>query len=116
AMAGRPLGAILTHRNLLANARQTVEAAANVREDHLLAALPFSHLFGLVSSGLAPLLAGARVTTVARFNALAAVDRIEQDGITEIVGVPAMFGAMLSALDRRGGRLQGASLRLAICG
>jgi long-chain acyl-CoA synthetase len=116
AMEGRPLGAILTHRNLLANARQTVEAAANVPEDHVLAVLPFSHLFGLVSSGIAPLLAGARVTTVARFNALAAVDRLEQDGVTEIVGVPAIFGAMLSALERRGGTLRCDALRLSICG
>jgi long-chain acyl-CoA synthetase len=116
AMRGRPLGAILTHRNLLANARQTVEAAANVREDHVLAVLPFSHLFGLVSSGIAPLLAGARVTTMERFNALAAVDRTEQDGITEIIGVPAIFGAMLTALERRGATLRSGTLRLAICG
>lgn len=116
AMEGRPLGAILTHRNLLANARQTVETAANVPDDHVLAVLPYSHLFGLVSSCLAPLIAGARVTTVARFNALSAVDRIEQDGITEVVGVPAIFGAMLSALERRGGRLRSEALRLAICG
>ena len=34
--------------------------------------LPFSHLFGLVVSGLAPLLAGGRVTTMERFNPLRA--------------------------------------------
>lgn len=120
AMAGTPLGAVLTHRNLLANARQTVEAAANTSADHVLAVLPFSHLFGLTVSLIAPLLAGARVTTMARFNPIAAVDLIDREGITEIVGVPAVFAAMLQAIARRGGArggaLPGSKLRLCICG
>lgn len=128
AMAGQPLGAILTHRNLLANARQTVEAAASVKDDHVLAVLPFAHLFGLTVSCMAPLLAGARVTTMARFNPATAIDAIERLGITEIVGVPSIFAGMLAALERRtesidaGGtsaravRLDAPALRLCICG
>lgn len=116
AMAGTALGAVLTHRNLLANARQTIEAAGNTADDHLLAVLPFSHLFGLTVSLLAPLLVGARITTMARFNPITAIDLIEREGITEIVGVPAVFAAMLQAIARRGGRLTGSRLRLCICG
>jgi long-chain acyl-CoA synthetase len=116
AMAGTPLGAVLTHRNLLANATQTIQAAANTAEDRVLAVLPFSHLFGLTVSLVAPLMAGARVTTMPRFNPIAAVDLIERDGITEVVGVPAVFAAMLQAITRRGGRLSAAALRLCICG
>ncbi len=116
AMAGTPLGAVLTHRNLLANATQTILAAANTAEDHVLAVLPFSHLFGLTVSLVAPLMAGARVTTMPRFNPIAAVDLIERDGITEVVGVPAVFAAMLQAIARRGGRLTAPALRLCICG
>src|SRR5829696_189080 len=66
AMAGRALGAVLTHRNLLANGRSCVIAAGNVAEDHVLALLPFSHLFGLTVTATSPLLAGARVTTMER--------------------------------------------------
>jgi long-chain acyl-CoA synthetase len=116
AMQGVPLGAVLSHRNLLANARQTVEAAANTADDHLLAVLPFSHLFGLTTSLVAPMLAGARVTTMARFNALAAVDLLEREGITEIVGVPAIFAGLLAAIARRGRPLNASRLRLCICG
>lgn len=116
AMEGTPLGAVLTHRNLMANARQTALAAENVRDDHVLAVLPFSHLFGLTVSCIAPLMAGARVTSMARFNALGAVDLIEREGITEIVGVPAIFAALLAALERRGGRLRSERLRLCLCG
>lgn len=116
AMAGTPLGAVLTHRNLITNARQTVQAAENVPHDHLLAVLPFSHLFGLTVSLIAPMMVGARVTTMPRFNPIAAVDAIEREGITEIVGVPAVFAAMLAAIARRGGKLNAPQLRLCICG
>lgn len=117
AMNGRALGAILSHRNLLTNARATIEAAAITASDHALAALPLSHLFGLVAAALAPLLAGARVTTVARFRPVQALEAFERDGVTMFVGVPAMFIAMLDALARRGAaRLDAPALRLCICG
>ncbi|MBX9928753.1 MAG: AMP-binding protein [Gemmatimonadaceae bacterium] len=116
AMAGRALGAILTHRNLLANARQTVEAAAYTADDHVLAVIPFSHLFGLTVTLSAPLVAGARVTTMDRFNPFKAIEAMESAGVTTFVGVPAVFAGMLAALERKGGRLESPSLRLCICG
>ena len=116
AMAGRALGAVLTHRNLLANGRSCVEAARNVADDHVLALLPFSHLFGLTVTGTAPLLAGARVTTMERFHPVRAIELVEREGISEVVGVPSVFGALLSVLDRRGARLASERLRLCICG
>lgn len=116
AMEGTPLGAVLTHRNLMANARQTIEAAHNTVDDHVLALLPFAHLFGLTVSAMAPLFVGARVTTMARFNPLVAVELIESQGVTEIVGVPAVFAGLLAAIERRGGALRAPALRLCICG
>ena len=115
AMHGRPLGAILTHRNLLANARATVGAMGLRSSDNVLAALPFSHLFGLVVGGIAPLIAGANVATMPRFHPLRALDALE-DLTTVFLGVPAMYLAMLSALERRGERLRAPRLRLCICG
>lgn len=115
AMAGTPLGAILTHRNLLHNARATVEASANVPADHILALLPLAHLFGLTVTFSAPLLAGGRVTTVSRFNPMRALDTMEQGGITEVVGVPAVFHALMVGIARRGA-WRGETLRLCICG
>jgi long-chain acyl-CoA synthetase len=115
AMEGTPLGAILSHANLLANARSTVIAAGNTESDSVLAVLPLSHLFGLTVSANAPLLAGGRVTTMPRFNPARAVELIEAGGITELVGVPAVFRALLSAMERRGTGAVG-DLRLCICG
>jgi long-chain acyl-CoA synthetase len=114
-MAGMPLGAVLSHRNLLANARSTIEMSANGAGDHVLALLPFSHLFGLTVAGMAPLMAGARVTTMARFSPVHAVELLERGGITEIVGVPAVFHALVAAIERRGGA-RCEALRVAICG
>ncbi|HEX7980022.1 MAG TPA: AMP-binding protein [Gemmatimonadaceae bacterium] len=115
AMAGTPLGAVLTHANLLANARSTVQAAAKEPSDDVLALLPFAHLFGLTVAGAAPLLAGGRVRTMERFNPVRAAELLAQ-GITEVVGVPAVFHAMLAAIERRGLDLRGSALRLCICG
>jgi long-chain acyl-CoA synthetase len=115
AMAGTPLGAILTHRNLLANARGTIDAARLTAADHCLAVLPFSHLFGLTVTLAAPLLAGARTTTMPRFHPLKALDLLERAGVTMLVGVPAVFVALLAAIERRGG-VRPDALRVAICG
>ena len=115
AMSGRPLGAILTHRNLLANARAARPAAALDRDHHLLAALPFSHLFGLVVSGIGALMAGARVSTMPRFNPARALEQLE-NGVTMFVGVPAMYVALLGIIERRGTPFRRGALRTCICG
>ena len=116
ALAGIPLGATLTHRNLISNGRATVVAGAMDADSHALAVLPFAHLFGLVVSGAAPLLAGGRVSTMARFNPARALDLLESDSITDFVAVPAVFAAIVALLARRGSRLDRHRLRLCICG
>jgi acyl-CoA synthetase (AMP-forming)/AMP-acid ligase II len=115
AMTGVPVGAVLTHANLLANARSTVIAAQNHERDEVLALLPLAHLFGLTVSCAAPLLAGARVRTLERFNPVLAAELLA-DGISTLVGVPALFHALLAAIERRGVDLRGSALRLCICG
>ena len=116
AMNGSPLGAILTHRNLIGNARATVDAAGFSRDDVTLSVLPYSHLFGLVVTGAAPLLAGGRVVTMGRFNAVRAIEFLEQGAITSIMGVPAVFAAIIALLAKRRQPLRAPALRLSICG
>ena len=116
ALAGYPRGAVLSHRNLLANGRSTMVAAELTGDDHALAMLPFSHLFGLTVSAIAPLLSGARVTTMERFHPVRALELIERSGITVLVGVPALFAALVTVLERRGGSFTSHALRACICG
>ena len=115
AMRGTPLGAVLTHANLLANARSAVEAVAQSADDDVLALLPYSHLFALTVTGSAPMLSGARVRTMDRFNPLRAAELLGE-GVTEVVGVPAVFHALLGAIERRGVDLRGSALHVCICG
>lgn len=115
AMHGRPLGAILSHRNLITNARATALAMGQSGEDHVLAVLPWAHLFGLTVTASSPLLSGARITTMDRFHAGRVVELLSAGGVTEIVGFPAVFKALLAAITHGGGGLR-TGLRLAVCG
>ena len=115
AMRGTPLGAVLTHGNLLANARSTIHALADTADEHVLALLPFAHLFGLTVTASAPLLVGGRVTTMERFSPVKAAELLA-GGVTQVVGVPAVFHVLLSAISRRGVRLRDSALRLCVCG
>ena len=115
AMRGIPLGAVLTHANLLANARATITAMAYGTDDRVLAALPWSHLFGLTVTGAAALMAGAQVVTMERFHPVKAVEQLAA-GITVMIGVPSVYHALLSVCERRGIDLRGSALRICVCG
>lgn len=116
AMAGTPLGAILTHANLISNARVSADALGDEPQDHCLAALPLAHLFGLVVCTCAPLLNGGRVTTMERFHPGRALDFIERERVTRLMGVPSMYAALLNAMERRGTRFQSHALRMCLGG
>ena len=118
AMAGVPLGAIVTHRNLLANARSTIEAMGNRSDDRVLALLPLAHLFGLTVTASAPLMTGARVITMPKFNPGRATELIAAGEVTELVGVPSVYRALLSAIDKHGYSPADArgALRVCVCG
>ncbi len=116
ARRGTPLGVVLTHANLLANARASVQVSGGTAGDHVLALLPFSRLFGLTVTGVAPLLAGARVTTMDRVHPDRVLEAIER-GVTHLVGVPAIFRVLLRAIERRPAAVARlGALRVCVCG
>lgn len=103
-----------THNELLNAGRDIVEREQLAESDHVLALLPFHGLRGLTAALLAPLLAGARVTTLARFEGTEAIDRLEGDDITSLVGDAAAIATLVSALRQRGRALHAPALRTAI--
>ncbi|CAN5290089.1 long-chain fatty acid--CoA ligase [soil metagenome] len=115
AMRGTALGAVLTHRNLLANARSTIDALGITSDEHVLAILPFAHLFGLTVTASAPLMVGGRVTTMERFTPVKALE-LMASGVTLVAGVPAVYHALLTTITRKGIDLRSTSIRLCICG
>ena len=58
---GEPKGAMISHRNLVSNARVLVDVFTLAPGERLLSVLPLSHLFEQVPGFLAPLVAGASV-------------------------------------------------------
>lgn len=66
---GAPKGVLLSHRNLLANARNISAEHQLGTDDRVLAALPLYHINGLVVTLLAPLFHAGSVVMTSRFSA-----------------------------------------------
>ncbi|MFE0460286.1 long-chain fatty acid--CoA ligase [Kitasatospora sp. NPDC058965] len=112
---GTPKGAELTHRNLLGNARTSVETLFRLGPDDVLfGGLPLFHAFGQTCALNAAVAAGAALTLLPRFDPQQALEIIRRDGVTVFLGVPTMYTALLNSVVREG---SGASrLRLAVSG
>ena len=115
-----PKGAMLTHRNLLANLDQmmSVTALAEASDDVVLLALHLFHIYALnVVLGLC-MRTGATALLVDRFDPQETVDLIARHGVTVVFGAPPMFAAWLE-LAAAGGRAVREALgtvRLAVSG
>lgn len=94
AYKGYPMGAMLTHRNLMSDIKQSKKIVNATENDKFISALPFFHAFGLtVNIGLSFFIGGSTVV-VERFSPQTILDMIEKEKVTIFVGVPVMFGIM----------------------
>jgi len=92
---GRPKAAMLSHRNLLANALQC-EAwfQAEPGTATVLAAIPFFHIYGLTVALNYPLLIGATIVLETRPDPSEILRLIERYHPTQFPGVPALYQAI----------------------
>ena len=97
---GRSKGVMLSHGNLLFVARESAEVRNLGPDDRVYAVLPISHILGLTGVLISSLLSGARVHLTARFDPVAALAAIREDGITMVLGTPTMY-AMLAEYAAR---------------
>lgn len=112
---GRPKGAMLSHGALgFANDSWAGPVMALTPDDVVLAPLPLAHSFGLNGALLAPLLAGATVALLERFDAEAALAAIQRHRVTVLPGVATMFRRLLDSPALA--RYDLGSLRLAVSG
>ncbi len=110
---GRAKGVLLTHGNLICNARGVIARTGITPADRLLHLMPLHHTNGVNNQLIAPFLAGATVVLADRFRAEAVEDQIAEYGVTYLTGVPTMYSRMLPHLrdpERR------RSLRFLRCG
>ncbi|MBV9690702.1 MAG: acyl-CoA synthetase [Ktedonobacteraceae bacterium] len=100
---GRSKGALLTHRNVVANVEAVTTAWRWTENDHLLLALPLFHAHGLMVGMHGTLFRGARVTLRPRFEAADILARLDADAsITLFFGVPTMYARLLAEAEKQG--------------
>ncbi|MFN3218573.1 MAG: AMP-binding protein [Acidimicrobiales bacterium] len=90
---GRPKGAMLTHRGLVANARALVDAWGFTADDVLVHALPIFHVHGLFVALHCALATTAHVRFLPRFDVDAVVDALPAS--TVFMGVPTHYVRLL---------------------
>lgn len=97
---GRPKGAMLSHRNLLANQEQIRQTRLRPLErDVVLCVLPLFHIYAL-NVGLAlPLSCGASVLLVERFDPVHTLEQVVAQRVSVIIGAPPMYIAWANVPD-----------------
>ncbi len=101
---GRPKGVMLSHGNLLANARHNLIATGHRPTDRWLHVCPMFHVAG-TANVFACTWSGSRQIVLPRFDADSVLDAIERHAITHTVLVPTMLAMLLEALEREPRRL-----------
>jgi malonyl-CoA/methylmalonyl-CoA synthetase len=88
---GRSKGAMLLHRNLIANITSLREAWHWTADDHLLLTLPLFHAHGLMVGAHGTLTAGSTMTLHRRFDADTVYRELCTAPLTMFFGVPTMY-------------------------
>ncbi|PXW76312.1 long-chain acyl-CoA synthetase [Blastomonas natatoria] len=94
---GTPKGAMLSHQNLSANARQVnaIDPRNDSEHDRILGVLPFFHVFANTCVLNRTVLNGGEIVMLPRFEAEAALKAITRTRVTALPGVPTMYQALL---------------------
>jgi malonyl-CoA/methylmalonyl-CoA synthetase len=111
---GRSKGAMLLHRNLVANIEAICEAWRWTADDHLLLTLPLFHTHGLMVGAHGTLFTGASAELWRRFEASEAYDALLEGSFTMFFGVPTMYTRLLREAEDREERPR--PLRLYVAG
>ncbi|MBN8619924.1 MAG: alpha/beta fold hydrolase [Anaerolineae bacterium] len=92
----KPKGVMLSHRAVLANALQTRHWITDLREgfETVLAALPFSHSYGMTAAMNVPIALGARIVILPNFITQDVLQHIKRYKPTLFPGVPTMYMAI----------------------
>jgi long-chain acyl-CoA synthetase len=96
---GRSKGAMLTHRNLVANVQQINEHTSEdplSEGDKILTVIPLFHVYGMTCAMNLGILTGTNVILLPRFEPLEVLQTIQQHRPTYFPGVPTMYIALNS--------------------
>lgn len=97
---GRPKGAMLTHQNLTANARQCCVIDPDLdKPDTVIGVLPFFHVFANTAVLNRTIFRGGEIVMLPRFDAGQTLAAIRRTRATSMPGVPTMYQALLDHKD-----------------
>ena len=96
---GFPKGVMLTHHNIINNARNIAACMNLGNQDRMCIPVPFFHCFGCVLGTMACMTVGATMVPVQEFEARQVLRTVEQEKCTALHGVPTMFIAELNLPD-----------------
>ena len=113
-LTGKPLGAVLTHGNLISQSSLLKTLFAATQTDKALCLIPLFHSFGAVANMLNPILMGACVVMLDAFSIESIFKTIENEKITYTAAVPRVFLGML--LQEGAGSFDVSSLKFCVTG
>jgi long-chain acyl-CoA synthetase len=96
---GRPKGAMLSHLNLINSALVYKHCFALSKADRSIAAVPLSHVTGLVANMLAIAACGGCLIILPEFKAQTFLALVERERVTHTIIVPAMYNLCLLSPD-----------------
>jgi acyl-CoA synthetase (AMP-forming)/AMP-acid ligase II len=96
---GRPKGAVITHRGILASAHAQADHFGLSEDDVQLGHLPLNHVGGITCTVMSTLVSGGSVALLPAFSPDAALHAIERRGVTFLGAVPTMYVLMLGRPD-----------------
>jgi len=96
---GFPKGVMLTHHNIVNNARMVGDVMGMTEKDKLLIQVPVFHCFGCVMSTLNCVYHGSTMVVLEYFDPKAALEAIAAEKCTAVNGVPTMFVNILNHPD-----------------
>jgi long-chain acyl-CoA synthetase len=111
---GKPKGAMLTHKNLYSNAKDSGDYLKINSDDRVITTLPMFHVFCLTVVLNAPLLCGATILIVPKFSPKEIFRLAKDYSATVFAGVPTMYNFLYQFPEANPEDLQ--TLRLCISG
>lgn len=90
---GLPKGVLLSHKNLVCNALQSIATARITPQDRMLVFLPLYHIYGIMLMGCAAMF-GATLVLMERFEAEKCLQLIQVYGVTLLYTVPQILSTL----------------------
>lgn len=113
-LTGKPLGALLTHQNLVTQSNLLGGICGGGKEDCGLAIIPFFHAFGASANMLNIIREGARLVLMDVFTVDGIFKTIAEEKVTYVAAVPRLFLGMI--LQSGAEKYDVSSLRFCITG